>query len=122
MNKTKIVKFISNITYSVGVLIVLYLGVVSLFGSNEVMYPDAMLPFTYKERAFLLLVFGTAPMVLACMAVYKFNAIKNSVHKKRNFIFIFLPGFICSACAVFVVGVIILGMINSFIFHGALFR
>ena len=122
MGQAKIVKIISNITYSVGALIVICLGAVSLFGSSEMMNPDAMLPFTYKERAFLSLAFGTVPMLLACMAVYKFNAIKKSEHKKRSFIFVFLPGFICSACALFVIGVIILGMINSFVLHGALFR
>ena len=117
----KQIKLILNAVYSVGVLIVLYLGIVSLFGSSEVMNPDAMLPYTYKERAFLLLALGTIPMLLACMAVYKFNAVKNSIHKKRNFVFIFLPGFICSACALFVIGLLISGSINSFLFDGNLF-
>ena len=121
MNQTKIIKTISNTAYSVGVFIVLCLGAISLFGLNEVMNSDAMLPFTYKDRAFFFLVLGTVPMLLACMAVYKFNAVKNSIRKKRNFVFIFLPGFICSAYAVFGIGVLILGMMNSFIFHGVFF-
>lgn len=75
-----------------------------------------MTTFTWKELAFIWLAFGTVPMVLACMAVYKFNDLKNSIHKKRNFILIFLSGFICSACALYVLGVIIAGMVNTFIF------
>lgn len=75
-----------------------------------------MTTFTWKELAFIWLAFGTVPMVLACMAVYKFNDLKNSIHKKRNFILIFLPEFICSACALYVLGVIIAGMVNTFIF------
>jgi len=115
MNNIKIFKIISNAAYSIGVFIVLYLGITGIFGSNEVMNPEAMLPFTYKNRAFFLLAFGAVPMLLACMAVYKFNAVKNSQHKKRNLIFIFMPGFVCSACALFIIGIVILGMINSFI-------
>jgi len=117
MKQTKIVKIISNTAYSVGVIIVLYLGTVSLLGSNEVINPDAMLPITYKDRAFFFLVVGTVPMLLACMAVYKFNAVKNSIHKKRNFVFIFLPGFICSACALFIMCVFIAGYLNMINFY-----
>ena len=112
MNRTKIIKIISNTVYFVGTLIVLYLGAIMLFGSNEVMNPDAMLPFTYKDRALFFLVLGTFPMLLACMAVYEFNTVKNSIRKKRNFIFIFLPGFICSTCSLFVIGAL---------FHAAFF-
>jgi len=121
MNRTKTAKIISNAVYSCGVVIALFLGIASLFGPNEAINPEAMLPVTWKEQAFIGLAFGTVPMLLACMAVYKFNDIKNSVHNKRNLVLIFLPGFICSICALFVIGVIVAGMINTFIFHGALF-
>ncbi len=118
MNWTKTLKIISNIAYIVGVVITLCLGIISLFGTNEIINSTAMIPFTWKEQAFIWLAFGTVPMILACMAVYKFSAINNSTHKKRNFIFIFLPGFVCSACALYVIGVIIVGMINTFVFQG----
>ncbi len=121
MNWTNTLKIISNAVYTVGVVIALCLGTISLFGFDETINSTAMLPFNWKEQAFIWLSLGTVPMLLVCMAVYKFNAIKNSTHKKRNFIFIFLPGFICSACALFVIGVIIVGMINTFVFQGELF-
>ena len=121
MNCPKILRIISNAVYTVGVVIVLYLATISIFGSNEPINSTAMIPFTWKEHAFIWLALGIVPMLLACMAVYKFNDIKISTHKNRNFIFIFLPGFICSACALFVIGVIIVGMINSFVFQGKLF-
>ncbi len=122
MNSTKTLKITSNAVYTVGVVIALCLGTISLFGSNEVFNSAAMIPFTWREQAFIWLALGTVPMLLACMAVYKFNAIKNSTHKKRNFFFIFLPGFICTACALVVVGVIIVGMLNTFVFQGKLFH
>lgn len=116
MNRMKSAKNISNVIYSVGVLIVLCLAVITLFGSNEAINPDSMIPLTWKEQSFIFLSIGTIPMFLACIAVYKFNGVKNSQHKKRNFIFIFLPGIICFACALFIIGVILSGFLNS-IFH-----
>lgn len=93
----KIAKIISNIVYATGVVITVTLSGSALFGSTQIVNPDAMLPITRKEQAFILLAFGAIPMLLACMAVYKFNVIKNSDNKKQNFVLIFLPGFICSA-------------------------
>lgn len=115
MNKTA--RIISNIVYGIGVVITVSLGCIALFGSTQMINPDAMLPFTWKEQAFIWLAFGAIPMLFACMSVYKFNAIKNSLHKKRNFFLIFLPGFICAACALFIIGLLIAGMVNSFLLH-----
>lgn len=121
MDWTKTIKIISNVVYSIGVIIFLCIGVIGLFGPNAAINPVAMIPITWKEQAFVWLALGTVPMLFACMAVYKSNVIKNSTHKKRNFILIFLPGFICSACALFAIGVVIVGMINTFVFFGELF-
>ncbi len=115
MNKTA--KIISNTIYVIGVIITVTLGGISLFGSTQIVNPEAMLPFTWKEQAFIWLAFGAIPMMLACMAVYKFNEIKSSANKKRNFVLIFLPGLICCACALFVIGVLSVGMVNSFLIH-----
>jgi len=115
MNKTA--KIISNIVYGIGVAITVTLGCIALFGSARAVNPDAMLPFSWKEMAFIWLAFGAIPMLLACMAVYKFNGIKNTPAKKRNFFLIFLPGFVCSACAIFIIGVVVIGMVNSFLLH-----
>jgi nitric oxide reductase large subunit len=104
---SKAAKVISNTVYGIGVLIVIALGGIALFGSSQPANPDAMLPFNWKERAFIWLMFGAIPMLLACMAVYKFNAIKSSPSRKRNFILIFLPGFICSACALYTISVLL---------------
>lgn len=97
------------------VIIAVSLGFIALFGSTQPVNPDAMLPITRKEQAFIWLAFGSIPMLLACMAEYKFNGIKNSFHKKRNFVLVFLPGFICSACAIYTISVVLVGMVNSFL-------
>lgn len=113
MNKAA--KVVSNIVYGVGAVITAALVGIAIFGSTKAVNPDVMLPMTWKEQAFMWLAFGTVPMLLACMAVYKFNEVRNSTNRKRNFILIFLPGFICSVCALYVIGVIAVGMVNSFL-------
>jgi hypothetical protein len=113
MNKPA--RIISNIVYGIGAAIAVCLACAALFGSSRTINPGAMLPFTQREQAFIWLAFGTVPMLLACMAVYKFNAVKNSTHKIRNFILIFLPGFTCAVCALFMIGLVTVGMVNSFL-------
>lgn len=115
MNKS--VKIISNIVYGIGVIIVICLAFTALFGSDRITNPDAMIPLTWKERAFIWMAAGSIPMLLACMAVYKLNELKNSTHKKSYFFIIFLPGFICGACLLFISGILIAGMVNSFLLH-----
>ena len=107
MDWHKILKVISNTIYSVGIVAVLCMTATALFGPNVYDDPTSMDPLTWRERAFYWLVLGAVPMLLACMAVYRLNDIKNSSHKKRNFILIFLPEFVCAACVLVVVGEII---------------
>ena len=116
----KMLKIMSNIIYGFGVLIVTGLCMVAIFGSNEAVNPDNMIPFTWKEEAFLWLSVGSIPMLFSCMAAYKFNGIKNSTCKKRNAILLFLPCLVCTACGLFIVGLIGLGMINSFLSNTSL--
>lgn len=58
---------ISNTIYGIGAAIVLSLGLLTLFGSTQVIYPDAMLPSTLREQGFMGLALGTIPMLLACI-------------------------------------------------------
>jgi len=55
-------------------------------------------------------------MILAGMAVYKFNAVKRSIHRKRNFALIFAPGFVCGACLLVILGIFVI-MIAQGILH-----
>jgi uncharacterized membrane protein YdcZ (DUF606 family) len=114
MESYKTAKIIANTIYAIGAVIALALVCVSLFGSSEPMNPEAMLPFSRKEQAFIGLAVGSIPMLLACMAVYKFNKVKESLHKKRTFCLVFLPGFVCGACALFIAGLFAVGYVNMF--------
>lgn len=111
----KTARIISNTFYGLGAVMAASLVCIALFGPTQVVSTDAMLPFTWKERAFIWLALGSIPMLLTCIAVYKLNVTENSVHKKRNFFLIFAPGFICAACALFIIGLLIVGTVNSFL-------
>lgn len=98
---------------NIGLIIVMILCGIALFGSDRPVNPDAMLPFSWKEQAFIWLSFGTIPMMFACIAVYKSNAFEKSPRRKRNFILVFLPGIICSACALYIIILFIYEMLSN---------
>lgn len=114
MESYKTIKITANIIYAVGAIIALVLVCVFLFGSSEPLNPEAMIAFSWKEQAFIGLAIGSIPMFLACMAVYRFNNVKESPNKKRTFCLVFLPGFVCGACALFIVGILATGYVNMF--------
>lgn len=107
MRRKRILKVVINSIYSLGTAVILGLTVMALFGSNSYRDPMAMIPMTWRELAFVLIGFRALPMLLACTAVYILNDRNNSSHKKRNFVFIFLPGFPCIACVLILVGMIL---------------
>ena len=106
-------KPIANTIYAVGTLITLALSGVAVFGPTEFINPDVMLPMTRRNQAFVALAVGSVPMLLACLAVYRHNNIKASANKKRNLILIFLPGFICASCALFIIGILAIIMVQA---------
>ena len=112
MNKTA--RIISNIIYGVGAAITACLSCVALFGSRQVINPDAMIPITIREQAFLALAAGSIPMLIACIAVYRLNGVKSTTHAKRNTVLILLPGLICGGCALFCIGVLFVGYSRMF--------
>ena len=99
-------KMIANVMYSVGIVICVVLAYFVLFGANLIPYPDpnAMIQWSMHEYAIVGLAVGAIPMILACMAVYKFNKIKQSQHRKRNLLLVFLPGFLCGVSLLTVIG------------------
>ena len=113
MNKTNAFRIIANIVYYFGASIALILLCIGIFGPNTPINPEAMLPVTWREAAFCWLAFGSFPMLLASMAFYKFNIIKNSAHKKRDAAFVFLPCLVCFICAAVCMGMIAIIIINA---------
>jgi hypothetical protein len=86
---------VANIIYAIGVVVFLVLVGFVAFGAGIVPHPDAMIAWSASEIATIALAVGTIPMFFACMAVYHFNHLKQSVHRKRNLFLVFLPTFLC---------------------------
>ena len=117
MSNKKTAKLIANILYSIWVLIVLCLLTVFLFLPNRQLNPDAMIPFTLRDQAFVFAAVFSVPMIISCAVFYRINKLREKPKKNILFLLVFLPGFICAACAFFIIGVILLGMINSFLLN-----
>ena len=115
----KAAKIISNLAYGVGVVIFAALVLLYIFGANYVPFPNNMLPISLREIAFEYAAIGAIPMIVACIAVYHFNDVKKSSHKKRNTLIIFFPGAVCGICFLFIAGIFILTMIQAFLYVGA---
>jgi len=106
MHISKTAKIVSNSIYAFGCVIFLALACFALFGASLVPYPDAMIPYSMRDYAVVGLAMGSIPFLFASMAVYKFNLIKQNLHKKRNFLLIFSPCFLCGICLLFIIGLI----------------
>ena len=100
---------LSIAVYSIGVFCVLVLAPVSLFASGLSFVFDSDFNWTLASPYFFIdpndripvnhialygLAFGVFPMILACMAVYKY-CVDKSKHKYRKFNLIFLPAYVC---------------------------
>ena|GEM_PF-6625249 len=107
---TKYFRITSNVVYSIGVACVLILVAISLFGSEELANPTAMVSMKYS--AWVCLAVGMTPMIISTVAFYAFNNFKNSKHKVKKFMLIFLPSFICLGFFVFFAGGAVLHLLT----------
>ena len=107
-------KRISNGVYALGIAVFLALVCLVAFGANLVPNPDAMIPWSMRDIAFVGLAAGSVPMLFACMSVYKYNRIRETAKKKRNFFLIFLPCFLCGVCLLVCVGFLIVMLAMGF--------
>ncbi|MDR3311115.1 MAG: hypothetical protein LBS90_07190 [Oscillospiraceae bacterium] len=105
--KARLLKTAAKIVYCAGTAIVLTLSVVFIFGAHSVPYPRSMMAYSWREIAFLYMAFGSPPMLAACCALYGFCGLRERPHRKRSFVLVFIPGFICAACALYIIGIII---------------
>jgi len=113
MNYTKL--FV-NIIYGIGVCITLVLLYTCFFGSEEIVNEQAMLPCSYRVQAFMFLVGGSIPMLLACMGVYRYNDIKSRQHSRWWTFLVFFPGIVCGGCLVYVIGLILVGEVGMIVY------
>jgi hypothetical protein len=110
MNRTT--RAVGNAVYGLGSAITACLASVALFGPDQPVNPDSMLAMTWQEQAFICLALGALPMLMACMAAYALNGFDDGTNRLRDLCLVFIPGFICSGCALFCTAVIVIGYVN----------
>jgi hypothetical protein len=113
MSKHNFARIASNTLYSIGIVVVVALVGIVTFGEGFIQNPDAMIPYSLRDYAFVGLAVGLVPMLLVTMAVYKSNDVRHSVCKRRNFILLFAPVFICGICLLVVLGVLVVMIVKA---------
>lgn len=109
------VKIIINLLYIAATAAVVFLVCIALFGATTAANPDAMLPFSHREQAFLWLSFASVPVTLVAIGFYKQNDFPSQRYGQGKALLVFLPAFVCMGCAAFVIGVLVVSMANSFL-------
>ena len=113
MQTSTTTKIIAIAVYALGAAIVAALVVLYICGASYVPFPDAMLPATLSEIAFEYAAIGAIPMTLASLIMYNFVGIKNSVHRRRNAVFLFLPAAICGGCVMYFIGMFVVFLVKN---------
>ena len=91
----KVIKIVSNSIYIIGTSCVIVLLIILFLGDLIIPYDfdKQMVPASFSS--WLILLFGTIPMNIACFVTYVVNDLRNHKHKIRDAILVFLPGIIC---------------------------
>ncbi|MDR1821663.1 MAG: hypothetical protein LBQ91_04405, partial [Oscillospiraceae bacterium] len=81
---SKKARIASDCVYGVFVAAVVCFVLIALFGSDEIVNPDAAYTVSRRVQAVVILAAGTLPMTIAAMAVYHDNSVKTSGSPGRN--------------------------------------
>ena len=106
---SKTLKVIANMVYGLGVVIVLALLLVFIFGAKYVPNPNHMLGFSMREFAFIYAAIGTLPMLGATIVVYFLNDIGEKKLNKLYKVVFFFPAAVCCGCFLYIVGIFMIG-------------
>jgi hypothetical protein len=110
-------KIIISVVYAFGVVIFIVLIAMFLIGPSKAINPNAMIPYTWKDRAFIAMGFVALPLLITSCLFYRTHDIKNSPTKKRDTILIFIPGVLCLLCTLFLLGLFSYMLISGYLIH-----
>lgn len=115
MKKSKLLKIIFTIIYIIGIGLSVYYGVKFCLQSDHVSAPDAMIPFTDSEIAFTRIAMGCPLMMLSAVSMWWVYDLKHTQHFRRNSVLIFLPAVIDAIPFLFLVGFVIVLIIEAYL-------
>lgn len=115
MKKTKWLKILLTVIYVMGIGCNLYLLLLMCLHPNHVQSPDAMLPMTDFERAFVMMAMGFLPMAASALSLVWVYDLKYSLHRRRNIFLTLLPAVIDAAPFVFMVGLVTVMLVKAWL-------
>ena len=109
------VRIIVTVIYVIGIAISGYLTVKCFLPPASEPNPDAMIPFTENESAFIKMAFGFPFMLASCLSVIWAYGLKKTEHSRRNILFALIPAVIDGIPFVVVAGVILIMLAEGFL-------
>ena len=106
MKKSKGLKILLTVIYVMGIGGNLSLLLMMCLHPHHVAAPDAMLPMTDFERAFVMMAIGFLPMAVSALSMVWVYDLKHSLHRRRNIVLVLLPAVIDAVPFVFMVGLV----------------
>ncbi|MBQ1411778.1 MAG: hypothetical protein IIY93_01170 [Clostridia bacterium] len=113
MKQSKWLKILLTVVYGIGVGCNLYLLLMMCLHPHHVEAPDAMLPMTDFERAFVMMASGFLPMTASALSMIWVYALKQTRHPRRNSGLMLLPAMVDAIPFVFMVGLVIVMMAET---------
>ena len=113
MKKSKWLKMLLTVMYVIGIGCNLYLLLLMCLHPDHVAAPDAMLPMTDAERAFVMMAAGFLPMAGAACSVAWVYDLKHTLHRRRNLFLVLLPAIIDAVPFVFMVGLVLVMLVEA---------
>ena len=77
--------------------------------------PDAMIPFTENESAFIMMAFGFPFMLASCLSVVWAYGLRKSAKPRRNSFLALIPAIIDGIPFVVVAGILLVMLVEGFL-------
>ena len=113
--KSMPVRIVVTVVYIIGIAITLYLGVKCFLPPTSEPDPDAMIPFTENERAFIMMAFGFPFMVASCLSVVWAYRLRKSAKPRRSTFLALIPAVIDGIPFVVVAGVLLVMLAEGYL-------
>ena len=109
------VRIIVTVIYVIGIAISGYLTVKCFLPPASEPNPDAMIPFTENESAYIKMAFGFPFMLASCLSVIWVYGLKKTEHSRRNILFALIPALMDGIPFLVVAGVILIMLAEGFL-------
>lgn len=115
MKKNKWLKILLTVLYITGIGCHLVLLLTMCLHPHRVASPDAMLPMTDFERAFVMMAAGFIPMAGSALSLVWVYDLKNTAHRQRNMILALLPAAVDAVPFVFMAGLVLVMLAEAWL-------